>query len=436
MASKLKRTIYTHSGVRVSPTINQAANMHELWWTNRFWQSGSINTPAGGGVTTAIKNAQEGYVQPRTVQNATFTLNIPRADVNVFGVLGVVDRPQLEAETATLEFSFIPEKLTGGSFVGAWTQKVFQSGDINALILDAVAQEPYYVDVWADGVGRIKTALMNSMSSEATIGALPTMTMGFTGRTHNYSNLDAASVDEDGNINPAAAGVGFDDIIAAPYEGPARPTKAGCFAEFDAMGNPLCPVNAAGFQVDLVEPQDINLAYDSYWNGTPLALDGAQSDPPTGPTDPGHVTNRDLINEPPEHQSSPGVYQWQDTNDAVGESIQNPDDDKTIQTGCAQSASLAWDLPVETLLCLGANPQHDGHTLGNPPGTSSFTVEALSLQLEQNTNAQNYLLVLGAYMFNLTNGAIDSRTHNLAVGDLFGSYNYVIGGSADGFSVS
>jgi len=57
----------------------------------------------------------------------------------------------------------------------------------------------------------------------------------------------------------------------------------------------------------------------------------------------------------------------------------------------------------------------------------------LSLQLEQNINAQNYRLIIGTYTLDMANGSIDSRTHNLAVGDLYGSYNYVIGGTADGF---
>lgn len=437
MASKLKRTIYTHSGVRISPMIDDtlpAANL-QAWWVDRGWLNGSVNAgPTAVPIGTYQINSQQGYVQPRTVQNATFTLNIPRADVNVFGVLGVVDRPQLEAETATLEFSFIPEKQTGGIFKGgADTQQVLFAGDINALVGDAVAQDPFYVDVWADGVGRIKTALMNSMSTEATIGALPTMTMGFTGRTHNYANLDAASVDETGDILPPDAGAFMDDVNA-PYEGPLKPTKAGCFAEVDGAGDPLCPTLAENIEVDLVEPQDINLAVDSTALGTPEQLDSLQLDPPIAHGAAGSNVNRDLINEPPEKQSASGVYDWQDTG-IPGESVQNPDVDTGIQTGCAQSASMSWDLPVETLLCLGANPKFDGHTLGNPPGTASFTVEALSLQLERNINAQNYILLVGSYGFSLTNGAIDSRTHNLAVGDLFGSYNYVIGGTADGFAV-
>ena len=77
----------------------------------------------------------------------------------------------------------------------------------------------------------------------------------------------------------------------------------------------------------------------------------------------------------------------------------------------------------------------DGIAMGNPPGTSSFTVEALSLQLEENQVAQDYAMYFGAYYMEMANGSIDSRTHSLAVGDLFGSHNYVIGGTADGFVV-
>ena len=44
-----------------------------------------------------------------TVQNATFTVNIPRENVNAMGFGGTVDRPQLTAADATCEFSYIPE---------------------------------------------------------------------------------------------------------------------------------------------------------------------------------------------------------------------------------------------------------------------------------------------------------------------------------------
>jgi hypothetical protein len=331
-------------------------------------------------------------VQPKTVQNATFTLNIPRADVNVFGVLGVVDRPQLEAETATLEFSFIPEKKDSHQLSVA--QASLYPTDLHALMRDALKQEPMYVYVFADGVGGISHALLNSFSAEATIGALPTMTMGFTGRTNNYSALD-------------------------------HEMAGGC------LGNAPCPLLANAFSVDLVEPGDIDLHQHGGGGAGDPGIDEAQTPhivPATG------IKNPNLINEPVELAQGGASGVGVGTARPDVESQMNPDVDISVQTGCAQSASLAWDLPVETLLCLGGNPKFDGTTLGNPPGTSSFTVEALSLQLEQNVNAQNYNLRIGIYNFVLVNGAIDSRTHNLAVGDLFGSYNYVIGGTADGFN--
>jgi hypothetical protein len=390
MASKLKRTIYTHSGVRIEP--------HDVgaWWgdADNFWGNQLYDwDTAGFGLLGRAAGNQ--WVQPKTVQNATMTLNIPRADVNVFGVLGVVDRPQLEAETATIEFSFIPEKRNSHQLTLA-NSSIYPT-DIQGLIHDALEQEPRYVWVWADGVGYIENALMNSMSGEATIGALPTFTMGFTGRTGTYDNLDGSST-PNFNVNP---------------------TDAGCFNAVNLGGD--CPVPAKSFDVSLVEPGDIDLhQIGDHTQPLDEAQSGVMGD-----------VNPNLINEHPETADPDGAGPLAAYTD--NESVVNPDTDLHVQTGCAQSASFAWDLPVETLLCLGGNPKLDGHTLGNPPGTASMTVEALSLQLEKNTNAQNYNLRIGIYNFQLGKGAIDSRTHNLAVGDLFGSYNYVIGGTADGF---
>jgi hypothetical protein len=398
MASTLKRTIYTHSGVQVSPKVlaDWQASTHAGLWGQKLWD---WDTNAVGDIDGLDRPANNAVCSPKTVQNATMTLNVPRADVNVFGVLGVVDRPQLEAETATLEFSFIPEKRDSVQLGDA--NSSFYPTDIQALISDAIAQDPLYVSVWADGVGEIDYALMNSLSGEATIGALPTFTMGYTGRTMSYSNLDG--------INAGIAGV----------------DSATCLGSANA-----CPLPASQFKVSLVEPGDIDLHQKG---------GGAVNDPGLDEAQGGNagVTNPNLINEAVElaQGGASGVGAGTARPDVEADNSVNPDIDLGVQTGCAQSASFAWDLPVETLLCLGANPKHDGVTLGNPPGTSSFTVEALSLQLEKNVNAQNYNLRIGIYNFQLVKGAIDSRTHNLAVGDLFGSYNYVIGGTADGFNL-
>jgi hypothetical protein len=106
-------------------------------------------------------------------------------------------------------------------------------------------------------------------------------------------------------------------------------------------------------------------------------------------------------------------------------------------TPCAQSASIAWDCPVEIILCLD-DAVTDGSAFGNPPGTASITVEQLSESLGSNTGgvAASYALTIGVFTYTLSGARVDSATNSMAVGDLFATYNYVIGGTADGVVVS
>jgi hypothetical protein len=91
-------------------------------------------------------------------------------------------------------------------------------------------------------------------------------------------------------------------------------------------------------------------------------------------------------------------------------------------------------MPVELVLCLGKNPATEGEALSSPPGTASITIEGL--QETTTTSAIIKKLKIGAYRFKLGAGAeVDSRTHNMAVGELFGTYNYVVGSTADSCSM-
>ena len=249
-----------------------------------------------------------------TAQNATVTFNIPRENVNVFGQKGTVDRPQLDAADATFEFSMIPQDLGSAPNV---TPLVIQG-----WIDESLANQPTRIALCeAAGIGTVENSLMNSCSSEATVGAMTSMTLSYTGAP---------------NITiPAKAASGTASAIG------------------------------------LVSPKDITLAGD-------LAAD------------------------------------------------------------CAQSAAMAWDLPVETVTCLGGDPESaaDVHAFGNPPGTASLTIEGLKEGLLYNKVAQDYTLSIGDYDWKLKNGRIDSQTNSLAVGDVFGTFNYVIAGTADGFEVA
>tara|TARA_Y100000310_G_scaffold337662_2_gene425317 strand:- start:677 stop:1489 length:813 start_codon:yes stop_codon:yes gene_type:complete len=249
-----------------------------------------------------------------TAQNATVTFNIPRENVNVFGKSGTVDRPQLDAADATLEFSMIPQD--AGEAPG------LTATIIDGYIDDSLALAPARLGtVSAAGVGEIKNALMSSVSCEASVGAMANMTLSFTG---------------------------------APVE--AVPGSA---------------AGGAATAINLVSPKDVTLA-------------------------------------------------------------------GTFGTDCAQSAASAWDLPIESVLCLGNDPADpaDVNTFGNPPGTASFTIEGLDSGLVYTAGSASYTVTIGVYAWTLLNGRVDSQTNSLAVGDVFGTFNYVIGGTADGFSVA
>lgn len=329
MAVTIQRSIYINSSASIIP----------------------VGTPGGGNIPAA------GLVVP-LVQSANFSLNIPRADVNAFGFDGVLDRPQLEAETATMELSWVAETVSSATVASS-----LLPAHLNDLVRDSKAQIPAYIYVFADGVGGIKNSLMNSLSGEATVGALSTMSGSWTGATNDPTNMQNAA----------------NQVLGEPGGGNANTT----------------PVAGSTFTGTLVTPQDINLK--------------------SSVTNAAGVSSVDLIDEFLEPNA---VH----------------DADQIVES-CAQSASFSWDMPVEIILCLGSNPASDGLALGNPPGSASFTVEALSAQLQSNTASANYGLNIGQYGFFLTNGNIDSRTHNLAVGDLYGTYNYVVGGTGDGFEI-
>tara|TARA_Y100001938_G_C8101576_1_gene442215 strand:- start:13121 stop:14056 length:936 start_codon:yes stop_codon:yes gene_type:complete len=278
------------------------------------------------------------YAKPDTVQNATYTLTIPRADVNAFGVKGVVARPKLEAESANIEFSFIPRTGSGTDASADQLEDGTQTPtdhantaalsekDMNAMLHDTLANSPDYVGVVVQEVGAIAHSLMTSFSADASVGAMPTFSLSFIG---------AQAVSGD---------FGFG-------------AQAGSSETADGGG--------AASTLSVVEPNDIFA---------------------TTPT--GH--------------------------------------------GCVQSLAWAWDIPVELVLCLGGNPATDGEALSSPPGTASMTLEGLQEVSDANKLTSSNI---GAYQFEIGNGEIDSRTSNMAVGELFATYNYVVGSTADSCNI-
>ena len=286
------------------------------------------------GLTLTPSNALVNGGSPfdvQTAQNATYTVNVPRENVNSIGYEGPVDRPQLDAADASIEFTFIPHDATGSgsiTFTGARVGEMIQH--------ETKSQAPSGTQVTADGIGQVDKALMGSLTADASVGALATMTASFTGAPNTST----------GTANATAT--------------------------------------ASGLTVNLVEPKDLSA----------VALASTSTD-------------------------------------TSGAGFDQP---------CAQSVAVAWDLPIVNVLCLGSDPTNSANynPFGNPPGTSSITIEGLSEALNYTSNSVanvNYVINIGEFDFTLINGKIDSQTNSVAVGEVFSTFNYVIGGTGDGFTV-
>ena len=275
-----------------------------------------VYTQSGIKITSA-KTASAG-IDLQTVQNATFTVNIPRENVNTLGAEGSVFRPQLDAPDASIEFNIVPA--VSGS--PAWSPAIADDYIDTALAGDPSGDQ---ATVEAKGIGKVESALMNSLSCEATVGAMANMTISFTG-------------------SPSTA------APPSTLSSPGQPTT-----------------------LTLVESKDVTVA-----------------------------------------------------------------DTGKFESACAQSASVAWDLPVVNVICLGGDPADPSkvYPFGNPPGTSSITVEGLDDALRWNAKSNDYTLSIGVFDFELKGGFVDSQTNSVAVGDVFATFNYVIGGTADSFTIT
>lgn len=137
-----------------------------------IYTQGAVNIVAPAG-TTYLLNSLTGAngLFLSGVQSANFTVNSPKLDVNGFGVLGTINKVQVEPQTATLEISLV---INSGNF---GTDPSWLSG----LQQDAQQPKPSGVVVTASGIGQVSGAVMSSFRIESAVGALPTLSLTFDG---------------------------------------------------------------------------------------------------------------------------------------------------------------------------------------------------------------------------------------------------------------
>jgi len=115
------------------------------------------------------------------VQNASFSMETPRENVNSFGFKGLVDKVQVAPETASISFTYVlPKNNIEIDAYGA-TANHLSPSKISGLMGDALADTHSGVHVEIAGIGCLISGVMSSFSVNASAGELATVDMTFEG---------------------------------------------------------------------------------------------------------------------------------------------------------------------------------------------------------------------------------------------------------------
>ena len=115
------------------------------------------------------------------VQNASFSMETPRENVNSFGFKGLVDKVQVAPETATINFSYILPKHDIEADVYGASANHLSPSKISGLMGDALSDTHSGIHVEVAGIGCIVSGIMSSFSVNASAGDLATVDMTFEG---------------------------------------------------------------------------------------------------------------------------------------------------------------------------------------------------------------------------------------------------------------
>lgn len=119
------------------------------------------------------------------VQSVTYGIEVGREDVNQFGALGAIDRVILEAPTATQEVSFhFPNGAVTHTILNTLiTGSLGTANDGLIVALDTQEGDDFNS---ANETVSLVSGRLSSFSLEASVGAIPTITLGFEGTALTY----------------------------------------------------------------------------------------------------------------------------------------------------------------------------------------------------------------------------------------------------------
>jgi len=167
------------------------------------------------------------------VQSANFTANSPSQDVNSFGVLGSINKVQVEPSTATLEVTLVVNSGNGGADVG-W---------LSGLVSNSQFPNPSGVVVTASGIGQVSGAVLTSFRLEASVGNLAQLSLTFDGisglaqtagaapTTPNAQTVPVVTPDAFGTLYWNGTSSGCPQTVRASWEMPVE--------RINCLGNPI-----------------------------------------------------------------------------------------------------------------------------------------------------------------------------------------------------
>lgn len=182
------------------------------------------------------------HAQLRRVQSANYSFNVTRTDVNQFGQLSRIDSLILEAPTVSADVSYL---LTDGFNEEAlgFSNSNLNVGFVSGQIESTSGQNLYIVTAdegkdanFSTGTGfgtiGIGNAFVTDYSLEASVGALPTVTVSFEGSNMNASagitgKVTGADAGFGGFSGGGLSGAGIDTVSGTPL--PNQVSSTGIF---------------------------------------------------------------------------------------------------------------------------------------------------------------------------------------------------------------
>ena len=178
------------------------------------------------------------HAQLRRVQSANYSFNVTRTDVNQFGQLSRIDSLILEAPTVSADVSYL---LTDGFNEEAlgFSNSNLNVGFVSGQIESTSGQNLYIVTAdegkdanFSTGTGfgtiGIGNAFVTDYSLEASVGALPTVTVSFEGSNMNASsNVTGKVTGADAGFSGNLSGAGIDTVSGTPLDN--QVSSAGIF---------------------------------------------------------------------------------------------------------------------------------------------------------------------------------------------------------------